>query len=457
MMAQDRMSDHRKTLVFPVEILSREFDSKLLLALCARERGWKVMIGNMATINAAVPQLEPSVYFAKSARSSNSRLFALLHKLGHDVVVLDEEVLVRQTDDIYLMKHEKDALKHVDLLLTWGEDSRALWDKAGIAKGVPIRTSGNPRVDMLLPELRGYHQQAIDDIRQRFGAFVLFNSNFGTVNNRVTGAERFNLAKWVDEKETDVLAKEFLTHKRAIFEHFRYLIPAVAKAIAPTILVVRPHPAEDHGVWNEIAAAHDNIRVVFEGSVVPWITAAKVLIHNGCTSAVEAALAGTPVISYRPITSEKLDNALPNSAGVECFSEAEVIRNVQGVLAGKSQPLTVQQLSMLHHFIAFEAGRLSTDVICDVLETQGIGALPRRRVSFVTRIMVSLRHRAKQMSRQIKQKKAGNSKRDDYRKLKFSSLSADMVNERILVLSRVLSRFEGISAREAGPDRVELV
>jgi hypothetical protein len=36
--------DSIKTMVFPVELLHREFDGKLLLALTACERQWQVML-----------------------------------------------------------------------------------------------------------------------------------------------------------------------------------------------------------------------------------------------------------------------------------------------------------------------------------------------------------------------------------------------------------------------------
>ncbi|MCZ6499176.1 MAG: hypothetical protein O6844_01625, partial [Gammaproteobacteria bacterium] len=130
------MASGRRTMVFPVETIVREFDGKLLLALCARERGWDVLIGNMAVIIDRLPHLPPSVYFGKSARSLNAALFARLQALGHEVVVLDEEALVRQSDNIYLMKHEKDALKNVDLVLTWGADNTALWQNSDLLDGI---------------------------------------------------------------------------------------------------------------------------------------------------------------------------------------------------------------------------------------------------------------------------------------------------------------------------------
>ena len=60
-------------------------------------------------------------------------------------------------------------------------------------------------------------------------------------------------------------------------------------------IIIRPHPAEDHMEWNKIAKNFDNIKVIYEGSIIPWIYAAKALLHRGCASSVQAYMAGIPI------------------------------------------------------------------------------------------------------------------------------------------------------------------
>ena len=38
-----------------------------------------------------------------------------------------------------------------------------------------------------------------------------------------------------------------------------------------------------------------------EGNVVPWLLACSMLIHNGCTTAVEGYILKRPVIAYVPL------------------------------------------------------------------------------------------------------------------------------------------------------------
>ena len=41
---------------------------------------------------------------------------------------------------------------------------------------------------------------------------------------------------------------------------------------------------------------------------MPWIKNAFALLHNSCSTAVEAAVAGTPIITYAPFKRKYLQN-----------------------------------------------------------------------------------------------------------------------------------------------------
>ena len=87
-----------KTLYLPVEGLARELDGKLLLALIARERGWRPVIGHKSAIRHRRAALPPWVFLSHNARRRRPVFFERFGKFGHQSVVHDEEALVRQTD-----------------------------------------------------------------------------------------------------------------------------------------------------------------------------------------------------------------------------------------------------------------------------------------------------------------------------------------------------------------------
>jgi surface carbohydrate biosynthesis protein len=441
------MSTRARTLLLPVETASRELDGKILLALAARERGWTVYLGDQLVVRDQFATLPRGIYLAKSARIKNAAIFRRMHAVGDAVAVLDEESLVRQTDDIYLKKHERDALRHVGVLMTWGEENRALWAQSGLYDPARIFATGNPRVDMLRKELRAFHEPEIADIRRRFGDYILFNSNFATVNHFATGRSRFRLASWVPAEEEERQKTALTAHKRALFDAFREVLSEVARAVAPVTLVFRPHPSESLVPWEDAVAGIGNAAVVYEGSVVPWLAGAKALVHNGCTTAVEAAVLGTPRIAYRPVTSPSFDNPLPNDLSVEAFSKDDLLAAVKNVLEEGPRPLTAEQQATLDHFLVGLSGPLAADNIVKALETlepDGDGVLNRLRGP----LQVAVDAYRAAVKRAVRAPFGRGAHRRTYTEHKFPTLSADAVNERVLRFQQALGRFVGAAPRE---------
>jgi surface carbohydrate biosynthesis protein len=438
------MHQNPRTLLLPVETVVRELDGKLLLALVARERGWTVYVGEESIFRERPTEVPPGVFLAKSARQGNARAFRRLSATGSAIAVLDEEALVRQTDDIYLMKHETNALRNVRLLMTWGEETRLLWVNSGKCDPLLVRSTGNPRVDMLRPELRGYHAKEIEDIRSRFGDYVLFNSNFATVNHFIAGESRFGFASWVTAEDKARHTSTLLDHKRALFENFLAVLPRVAEAIAPATLVIRPHPSEDQLPWKRIAAGHGNAAVVLEGSVVPWLAGARALVHNGCTTAVEAAVLGTRAISYRPVKSDSFDNPLPNGLSLECDSEESLLAALRDVLSNAPLPLDRKQEEMLGFHVAGLKGPLACEGIMEAIEAGALagGAAAAGANNWLARIEAQVRGNVAGLRIRSRRRRA-------YHEHKFPELTLRDVNSRIDRFRAVLGRFEGAIARQA--------
>lgn len=172
-----------RSILLPVETFNREFDGKLLLALHAAERGWQAIIGERRTLHRQILSMDRSVYFSKGFRSSNRKMFQTISRLGHSIVALDEESLVPFSDEMMLMKMDKSVLQNLQIAFVWGSDNVRLYRQVEELKDKPIIPTGNPRIDMMRPELRGYFEKAIASITERYGHFVLFNSNFSAANH----------------------------------------------------------------------------------------------------------------------------------------------------------------------------------------------------------------------------------------------------------------------------------
>jgi surface carbohydrate biosynthesis protein len=437
-------------LLLPVETTSREFDGKLLLALFAAERGMRPIIGGRGAMHNHLHELPRSVYFAKGARSGSRRVFRQLRAMGHDIVAADEEALVRNHDDMFLYKIDPETMRYVNLLIAWGQDNKEVWMRSPFTRKIPIAADGNPRIDMLRPELRQYHAVNTNAITKRYAPFVLFNTNFSAVNHFTPGKTRFRVADWVPAGRRDELKAGLVAHKQCIFDAFLSLIPKIADAIAPHTLIIRPHPSESPAPWMEAARDIGNVHVVQEGAIVPWLYAADLLLHNGCTTAVEAAMVGTPAISFQPAKSEFFDTELPNKLSRRVDSEVELLDALREVRTCRlPPPLSAAQKELLDHCAVGLGGRFCCE---RMLDSMGMVAKPAtyEAMSATSRLSVIFSYHALRLSRIVSQGRRNGISR--YKTHKFPDLDVASVNSRIDVLADTLGRFSHLRARDLMPN-----
>ena len=367
--------------------------------------------------------------------------------MGHDIVAADEEALVRNHDDMFLCKIDPETMRYVNLLIAWGQDNKEVWMRSPFTKKIPITTDGNPRIDMLRPELRQYHAVDIGTIKKRYAPFVLFNTNFSAVNHFTPGNTRFRVADWVPAEKRADLETGLVAHKRAIFDSFVGLLPKIAQAIAPLNLVIRPHPSESLQTWAKAAGGIGNVHVVQEGAIVPWLYAAEALLHNGCTTAVEAALVGTPAISFRPKKSELFDTDLPNKLSRCIESEIDLLDALSNI-RDQPPPLSGAQKKLLDSCVAGLAGRFCCERMLDSIGMAEPATC--EPMSANERLSVIVGYHASRLSGMVS--RLGRNRISRYKSHKFPGLDTTAVNSRIDVLAETLGRFSHLQARHVMPN-----
>jgi surface carbohydrate biosynthesis protein len=439
------------TLIVPVENQARELDPKLLLAAVAAERGLPVVLGSRAFIHYALHRLPRGVYLAKSMRRLSERMFSIARDLGHEIVALDEEALVHAPPDAYFERRlSAGAVRQVSHLLCWGPENAELFERFPACRTIPIHVTGNPRTDLLRPELRGYHDAEVARIRAEHGDFILFNSSFGTVNAFVDAIRE------TGERESANAPGAFATgraaHRRALFEHCVAMLPVLADAFSERTIVVRPHPSERHEAWQAIAREHPNVRVTARGSALPWLIAARVIVHNGCTTGLEGTLLDRPVIAYRPVVSERYDEHLPNSLSHSASSVHELVDLVGRVLAGRLGPYdAADRHKTIEYYLEAMDGPLASDRIVDVLVEAGYLARPPQRAHPLARARGVLHNTARTALKRWNRRRPGHRGSAAYHDHRFPPLDAEELAERLARLRRLLGRFEDVRVRERAP------
>lgn len=444
-------------LIIPVENQVRELDAKLLLACVAAERGIPVVIGSRTYVNFAMTQLPRGLFLAKSLRPISKKTLRIFRGLGHEIVAWDEESLVRyNSTEYYSWRYSKGTFKEVDHLFAWGKDDAEFFATYEGYTGIPIHVTGNPRIDLLRPDVRGIFQPEVDALKARYGDFILVNTAFSFVNNFVPA---LNLMQRDRNGELVVgrtgegmslpFAKGMSDHYQAIYDAFRDLMPRLAAWFPDHQIVVRPHPSENHDTWRRILAGQPSVHVAHEGNVVPWLMAAKVLLHNGCTTAVEASVLETPAVSYMPVRSGVYDYHLPNGLSHQVHTPEQVRETVGAILEGRLGPVSeeTRQRYFARHLSSTD-GPLACDRVLDVFLASGF---PRRPIPTPPALVWLRSYVAGQwrtLKKRVNRLRPNHRNSAAYHAHRFPDVSEAQLNERIARFGAQLGRFGGVKAEK---------
>ncbi|HSM89684.1 MAG TPA: surface carbohydrate biosynthesis protein, partial [Desulfobacterales bacterium] len=249
------MSASKPLLLIPVENQVRELDPKLLLACVAARRGFSSVIGSRREMEMLIDSFPRSIYLSKSMTVRSLLFFWVAAKYGHDIITWDEEALVHLPPETYFSRRlHPAAVRYVNHLFAWGEENAELWRSyPHLPQGIPIHVTGNPRSDLLRPNMHAYYAAELEKIRREFGDFILVNTNFNHVNAFGPDMNLFKPVKNPGEtpkfgRAARGMSREYAEglrdHKLAVFRDFQRMIPELEKSFPDYTIVVRPHPTE---------------------------------------------------------------------------------------------------------------------------------------------------------------------------------------------------------------------
>jgi hypothetical protein len=321
---------------------------------------------------------------------------------------------------------------------------------------MPIHITGNPRTDLLRPELRPYWLDQVEAIRKRFGRIILINTNFGKLNHfrPNKGEERKALdtvalsPSTVDESELG-MAK----HRLALFQFFQEMVGKVAAAFPNHTVLIRPHPSESHESWIQAANGCSNVQVHIEGHVIPWLLAADSIIHNSCTTGLESYLLGRPVFSYQPITSERFDKKLPNTLSHKATSCEELITLIEMSLASAQiaeKSGTQEKNQLIEDFIEALQGPFACERIVSTLEKFDdtcVQLSPNWKTAMVAKTHALSRKLRRKFNAQFRLGDQNRAQRYEYLNHIFPEIDLSQIEKRINSFQNVLGRFNKIGVK----------
>ncbi|WP_104499751.1 surface carbohydrate biosynthesis protein [Acinetobacter indicus] len=347
-------------IMIPVETINRELDSKLILASFLVKSGAKVYIGQHDYLHSLVPYFKNGLYIGKNvfktflSEEKFDRLYDL-KKQNIDIFYLHEEGAVfpggkEDWEEVLGRQYSTEYFGENDLVLTWGNFQKNYDTQR--TKNSSVVATGHPRFDLYKKKYRNYFSEEIAQLKEKYGNYILVNGNYGLVNHGLglnyvfSKSHSYNPANTRERLKRVGFYRSSSAQMNAIIE----LVHHLAVVFSDKNIIYRSHPSESDDIYKQVFQGVSNIHVVHEGGVAPWILGAEAIIHDGCTTAIEAFISDKKVINYKADIEDKFNIWLPNQMGVKATDISGVINVLNEKEVGSNVELDFEVTELLCNF-----------------------------------------------------------------------------------------------------------
>ena len=440
----------KRPIVLSIETKVREFPGKVLLASVLAERGFRVLLTNHRRIK-NMSSLCPWLYIDRNTFMNRIKFFSDLRKMGARIACIDEEGIIWANPRVYQNRLNPQVMSMTDLFFTWGKKQSDLVADVGFES--LIRETGNPRMDLLRPELRGLYLKKADLLSAKYGDFILIVSNFAWNNHYYVDKSSENPVEpylellrrqgQIENEKDETFYRENFEYKEKVFNKFLDLTKTLSHEFPDKKIIVRPHPSENHENWVLKLENLSNVEIVFEGELEPWLMAACSVIHNSCTSGVLTALLNLKSISFMPYHDERFEHDMPNRISAQASTKQEVCNLI------KSENLVQDVPELLKEYISATSGKLAVERIADIIESEYKRPISETfQILFLKTKDLVCRSVNKVNPYMKKNNRSQDNKNSNYKEQKAETIQKIEITDYIEIFSSMLGRFKEIQVDE---------
>ena len=323
-------------LYISVEVLVRELDSKLLLAVIAASRGHEVIVSDNESIIKGLERklLKPGLYLTKSLVPSKAKLkrHKKIIELGCKISSIDEEggLVDYGYDQMIRLRYDTQTIAQASAVFTWGKEDFIALKKSFPKYSKKFYMTGSPRSDLWTTKFSSYWKK---DFIKFNKPYLLIPSNFGAGLAHLSFYERMMIRKkrGYFEKEYGYV-KMAMKRESELFKFISYFIEAIEHLSKNKKyhVVLRPHPAENEKIWKILLSNISNVSVIKKDGISHWVENSFAILHNGCTTALEASISQKPVITYSPFKAS-YDRKLANDLGEKVTNLSNLLKKVDSI------------------------------------------------------------------------------------------------------------------------------
>ena len=306
-------------IALPVEWISRELDSKLLL-IChliknSKKKKIKIFFGDQKLLGKFLSskKFSPFVWISSGVDQQLSAYLNLLKIEGLFTSLDEEGGIFTKYEEEYYPRHlrGRDNSHFISKLFIWGKKEYFKFKKDFnlISKNALI-LSGNPRFDLANKKYKNFHFSKNKKVN------VLINSAFGTGNSDINIKDEklywMSRADNFDFKKSFDFLDPIYTYQKKNFLPFLEDIKKLALKYPKLTFGIRCHPAENKQVYKIFFKKIKNFKVLDNSeSALYNIFNSDILIHNGCTTAIENTISNKISICHINHRNKKFEQYLP--------------------------------------------------------------------------------------------------------------------------------------------------
>lgn len=436
-------------ILLPIETINREIDSRVVLASLLSGQGHKIYVGQHDFLMTLLPNIKEGIYvgkniFSKRSDQEQGQKYYQLKEKNVDVIYLHEEGAVytgneQNWEQVLKRQYDLKYFDQDDRICVWGDFQSQVDGARG--KKVPISVTGHPRFDLYKKKWNSYFDVDVRKIKEKFSNYILINSNYGLANHGLgieyVFSNSFNYL--VDDVVARLERVGFYAYSAKQMASMVELTHQLAVRYPNKTFIYRPHPSENHDYYKAVFAGVSNIQVNHEGAVGSWILGAEAVIHDGCTTAIEASLADVPVINFKPLYNEQFDIWLPNQLGkrAESFDDVfNILDNLNEFDYSFEDGETFEKVCSL--FYNFKGD--SYDKIIEIIESKAKEKIGVSSESPSLTFIKSeyLKMRSKQEI--LKAFSTDAAKKSKYHQTKFYGLTQNMISEKFGQAEQLLNK-----------------
>lgn len=319
-----------------IEIARRELDSKIILALKAKENNFDVAITKKSRIFSVLKYLKSGIVFLKSFGPRYNPILDDIKKYGFKLAGIDEEGLQVSYNEHLTgkLRFSKLVFKDLQYLFTWGLNSKKIYTnyaKKHKLDHKKIISTGSPRVDILK---KRYNKIFFDkDNKLQKKKFILIATQFLKYNRSGDNFETFDKTEFEKEIvithkknkfskgknfkiELDKFAKAFYFQEKNFLEYDK-MYSFLCKKFPKELFLIKPHPGEGIQYYKQLEKKFKNLKIITDNSnIIKWILASKLLISCNCTTSIEARLLNKSSINYMPYKNLQREYELPKLTSI---------------------------------------------------------------------------------------------------------------------------------------------